>query len=153
MRKERLSIHEKLENDNRVSSISDERLAGDGYWVYLKDGWCIEQKGQHIIHENTPSQCFNLLKHVEVCICKECILAIGSMKINWEKTTITGPGCTPNVSLLPLGEGPRRKIIIEIEVTADFEKRLDNQWMVEREIHADRWAWRWPSESDPSTKL
>jgi hypothetical protein len=50
---------------------------------------------------------------------------------------------TPDSSLPPLGDGPRRKILIEIEVTEDFEKRLDNQWMVEREIHADRWNWNW----------
>lgn len=41
---------------------------------------------------------------------------------------------------------PRRKMIITIEVAEDFEKRLDNQWMVEREIHADRWSWRWADE-------
>jgi hypothetical protein len=53
------------------------------------------------------------------------------------------PTRTPDPTLPPLGSGPRRKILIEIEVSADFEKRLDNQWMVEREIHADRWKWRW----------
>lgn len=56
---------------------------------------------------------------------------------------------TPNSSLPPLGDPPRRKMLIEIEVSADFEKRLDNQWMVEREIHADRWNWRWAE--DPAT--
>lgn len=45
-----------------------------------------------------------------------------------------------------MGDGPRRKMIIEIKVTADFEKRLDNQWMVEREIHAARWKWNWEDE-------
>lgn len=34
-------------------------------------------------------------------------------------------------------------MLVEIEVSADFEKRLDNQWMVEREINADRWSWQW----------
>jgi len=50
---------------------------------------------------------------------------------------------TPDTNLPPLAEGPRRKMIVEIEVSADFEKRLDNQWEVEREIHADRWSWKW----------
>lgn len=54
---------------------------------------------------------------------------------------------TPDSSLPPLGDGPRRKMLIKIEVTADFEKRLDNQWMVEREIHADRWSWKWKDEA------
>lgn len=51
---------------------------------------------------------------------------------------------TPDASLPPLDpDAPKRKMIIEVEVAEDFEKRLDNQWMVEREIHADRWSWRW----------
>ncbi len=51
---------------------------------------------------------------------------------------------TPNASLPPLDPtAPRRKMLITIEVAADFEKRLDNQWMVEREIAADRWGWAW----------
>jgi hypothetical protein len=57
--------------------------------------------------------------------------------------TLAGPGKTPNASLPPIGEGPRRKMLVTIEVPADFEKRLDNQWVVEREIHADRWNWKW----------
>lgn len=54
---------------------------------------------------------------------------------------------TPNAALPPLDPTtPRRKMVITIEVAADFEKRLDNQWMVEREIAADRWTWQWPVE-------
>lgn len=37
-------------------------------------------------------------------------------------------------------------MLIEIEVSADFEQRMDNQWMVEREINSDRWNWRWADE-------
>lgn len=61
---------------------------------------------------------------------------------------------TPNASLPPLvSDGPRRKMLIEIEVSADFERRLDNQWEVEREINADRWSWRWkPDTSDQGKK-
>lgn len=55
---------------------------------------------------------------------------------------------TPNAALPPLDPTtPRRKMVITIEVAADFEKRLDNQWMVEREIAADRWNWRWASDT------
>lgn len=42
---------------------------------------------------------------------------------------------------------PRRKMLVEIEVAANFEKRLDNQWEVEREVHADRWSWHWKDEA------
>lgn len=55
---------------------------------------------------------------------------------------------TPNASLPPLDPDKRRKMLIEIEVAEDFEHRLDNQWMVEREIHADRWSWNWKPSDD-----
>ncbi len=60
------------------------------------------------------------------------------------------PFTTPNSSLPPLDStAPRRKMVITIDVAADFEKRLDNQWMVEREIAADRWEWCWADEISP----
>lgn len=56
------------------------------------------------------------------------------------------PPALTDPSLPPLDPiAPRRKMLIEIEVAADFERRLDNQQMVEREIHADRWLWEWKS--------
>lgn len=59
---------------------------------------------------------------------------------------------TPNAALPPLDPTtPRRKMLVTVEVTADFEKRLDNQWMVEREIAADRWNWTWADESASAT--
>lgn len=62
---------------------------------------------------------------------------------DFNSTTLAGPGLTPNAKLPPIGGPLRRKIVIEVEVPADFESRLDNQWTVEREIHADRWNWNW----------
>ena len=55
---------------------------------------------------------------------------------------------TPDASLPPYEPDAtkRRRMVIEIEVSADFEKRLDNQWEVEREINADRWRWSWPKD-------
>jgi hypothetical protein len=50
---------------------------------------------------------------------------------------------TPNSKLPPLAEGAKRKMVITIDVSANFENRLDNQWEVEREIYADRWSWDW----------
>lgn len=46
-------------------------------------------------------------------------------------------------------ERPRRKIIVTIEVPDNFENRLDMQWCIEREIHADRWSWSWPKPELP----
>lgn len=59
---------------------------------------------------------------------------------------------TPDSKLPPIGDPPRRKMIVEIAVSSDFEKRLDNQWMVEREINADRWSWQW-KDSDRLAQL
>jgi len=84
------------------------------------------------------------------CECKTC-RSEGPAKLTSEEAVESWNGratTTPNAKLPPLGEGPRRKMIIEIEVTEDFEKRLDNQWMVEREIHADRWNWRWAGQAN-----
>lgn len=55
---------------------------------------------------------------------------------------------TPDTSLPPFEPDAtkRRRMLVEIEVSADFEKRLDNQWEVEREINADRWKWHWASD-------
>ena len=52
---------------------------------------------------------------------------------------------TPNATLPPIGDGPRRKMLVEVEVPVDWEQRLDMQWVLEREIHADRWTWEWPA--------
>jgi hypothetical protein len=53
-------------------------------------------------------------------------------------------GRTPNAGLPPLDPArPKRKMVITIEVADNFENRLDNQWMIEREIHADRYTWQW----------
>lgn len=58
--------------------------------------------------------------------------------------TLTGPGHTPNPNLPPIAPAAKlRTMLIEIEAPEDFKHRLDNQWVVEREIHADRWTWRW----------
>lgn len=51
---------------------------------------------------------------------------------------------TPDPSIPPLDPSTKkRKMLIGIEVSENFEKRLDNQWEVEREIQADRWSWTW----------
>lgn len=56
----------------------------------------------------------------------------------------------PNPKLPPLGGWPRRRIFVEIEVPADFPDRLDMQWVVEREIRADRWQWGWKKTKQPN---
>lgn len=69
---------------------------------------------------------------------------------NQDLPALVGPGYTPNASLPPLfdpkEDGGTRKMIITIDAPANFDLRLDNQWIVEREIHADRWNWEWADE-------
>lgn len=52
---------------------------------------------------------------------------------------LAGPKVDP--SLPPIGDGPRREILIRVSVPEDWENRLDMQAVLEREIKADRWAW------------
>lgn len=63
-----------------------------------------------------------------------------------EATVPTAPIHTPNPELPPLGDGPRKKMNVVIDVPENWENRLDMQWVVEREIQADRWGWSWPKE-------
>jgi hypothetical protein len=56
---------------------------------------------------------------------------------------------TPNASLPPLGDGPRRDMVVTVSVPVNWESRLDMQWVLEREIHADRWRWNWPTPDVP----
>ena len=60
---------------------------------------------------------------------------------------------TPNAALPPLGDGPRKKIAVTVEVPENWGKRLDMQWVLEREIQADRWSWNWPKLRDRRPSL
>lgn len=67
-----------------------------------------------------------------------------ALRAEAELATLRAKNLTPNPALPRLNPNPnRRKMIIEIEVGADFASRLDNQWEVEQEIRADRWLWDW----------
>jgi hypothetical protein len=44
----------------------------DGYWVYLKDGWCLlGEQGNHTIHEDTRAEA--MVTEVELCYCDACV--------------------------------------------------------------------------------
>ena len=45
-----------------VQDISDERGYGDGFWIYLKDGFINEATDTSGIHEETVAECLALLK-------------------------------------------------------------------------------------------
>ena len=44
----------------------------DGYWVYLKDGYCWEFPGQHTIHEDAISRVLECVREAAACTCPEC---------------------------------------------------------------------------------
>ena len=58
---------DRLKKDPRVDSVSDERSFGDGYFVYLKAGYCISDDDTcHTIHEQTIAECLKQLQGVRV---------------------------------------------------------------------------------------
>lgn len=63
---------QKILKDPRVEEISDERVNGDGFWVYLKTGFYGYEEGSHIIHEDSPTKCFALFGDIAPCKCDEC---------------------------------------------------------------------------------
>lgn len=57
------------------------------------------------------------------------------------------PKPTPDSSLPRLDpSAPTRPAVITVDLPANMEKRLDHQWVIEREIAADRWGWTWADE-------
>jgi hypothetical protein len=68
---------ERIRSDPRVRDISDERHGwnDNGFWVYLKNGFCWDDQGLHIIHEPSPSACRRLFREIRPCTCAECIKA------------------------------------------------------------------------------
>lgn len=46
----------------------------------------------------------------------------------------------------PRGDAPTMPIHVVIDVPTNWESRLDMQWIVEREIKANRWSWKLPDE-------
>jgi hypothetical protein len=58
---------------NMVDSIYDERRDGNGYFVYLKKGYCeILTQGNHTLVGQTIKELVRDLKMVEQCKCCDC---------------------------------------------------------------------------------
>jgi hypothetical protein len=72
-----MSVIEKIEALAFVDCISDERewerkpawaeSNGDGFWIYFKPGFFDPMEGLHSAHEDTPSECWPILRRVERC--------------------------------------------------------------------------------------
>jgi hypothetical protein len=57
---------------DRIAEVSDERDAGDGYWVYLKVGWRDEEGETHCVHEDTPTACARRMPGLIRCTVPGC---------------------------------------------------------------------------------
>jgi hypothetical protein len=47
-----------------IDQISDERMNGDGFWIYLKAPYFNDEMESKIIHEQRVSDCIKILKHI-----------------------------------------------------------------------------------------
>lgn len=76
------SVIDKLakKHTDKISSISDERSMGDGFWIYLGNQFCNREMephgGMHIIHEGSPSNCISQLRKADKCNCEDCLKEI-----------------------------------------------------------------------------
>lgn len=71
-------IVKKILKDARVSSVSDERRDGHGFWIYL-NGFCLDSSKthdegscRHSIHKNSPTAAFKRLTDAIACDCSRC---------------------------------------------------------------------------------
>ena len=76
-----MTSFEKIVNDPKVKGVSDERVSGDGFWIYLKWGYCNSYDDPvaarcgdplHAIHAKTPYEALKVLRHVNKCYCRDC---------------------------------------------------------------------------------
>ncbi|MCD7967573.1 MAG: hypothetical protein LUG90_17655, partial [Clostridiaceae bacterium] len=63
---------------NRIYDIYND----DGWWCELNEGWCYDQQGQHIIHEDTKTEILKCIGRTEICHCNDCRQHTGFVEIN-----------------------------------------------------------------------
>lgn len=64
---------------NRIYSIHHDE---DRWWCYLNEGWCYDQQGQHIIHEDTKTEILKAIRTTEICNCEDCKNHTGFVETN-----------------------------------------------------------------------
>ncbi len=52
----------------------------DGYWAYLKRGFCFDDRGLHTIHEDTKTEILSCIREIKPCFCSSCIKGEGWFK-------------------------------------------------------------------------
>jgi hypothetical protein len=58
---------------DKISEIGDESGSGDGYWVYLRNGWRCGQSETHAVHEWNMKDLLGAFRSVEPCDCADCV--------------------------------------------------------------------------------
>jgi hypothetical protein len=62
----------------KVAHLDDERGSGDGWFVYLKDGWCFDEEGLHVKSFDTEKEAREEVRDAtRPCRCFECVQALG----------------------------------------------------------------------------
>lgn len=74
-------IRLQIENSDVIKEIEDrtdvkrwdgEQMTHEGYWIYLKLGWC-NDGDTHVVHEYTVQDCLKVFRNnVTPCFCEEC---------------------------------------------------------------------------------
>lgn len=54
-----------------IADVSDERAGGDGYWVYLVNGYRWDGE-THCVHEDTITDCARAMRCVAPCTVPGC---------------------------------------------------------------------------------
>ena len=71
---------QKIAEDPRVNHVEDDSSIGDGYWVYLRDGYADTLhdpfQPRHVIHEYSLREIRESMLDVLGCSCPECCHAI-----------------------------------------------------------------------------
>ena len=68
-----------MQTDKRIALIDDERESGDGYWVYLKDGFSFDGDS-HVFSESTIKDIKKSLTRVYPCECVQCKNALNKIQ-------------------------------------------------------------------------
>lgn len=61
------------EKRKKIDTITREEDDGHIFWeAWLKPGWCWEDKGLHVTHEDTKKDILNSAWKIAPCDCPEC---------------------------------------------------------------------------------
>lgn len=91
------TIISRISRDKHVESVSDERQIGDGFWIYLRPGYCncgtagghSEAVCLHSYHEETPTLAYRaMLGDVTACDCQRCVGEAAKRKKKHDETML-----------------------------------------------------------------